>query len=275
MDAGTTDGENVEAQREPITKWDPLFTERFLGWIRPLIKGYHRAEVRGLDSFPHGGVLVVSNHSGGPIAMDSSVFATGFYEKFGYGRPVYTLSHDAFFRGPLTRFFRSIGNIPANHRNAEEALRSGGVVIVYPGGDYDAYRPTRVANTVDFAGRTGYVKAAVTAGVPIVPAVAIGGQEAQLFLSRGQWLAKAVGLDRRFRIKIMPISLGFPFGLSVMLPINIPLPTKIVMRVLEPIDIVDQFGEKPDIDAVDTHVRNKMQGALDELAGERRFPVLG
>ena len=62
-----------------ITKWDPGLTERVMGLLRPIIKGYHRAEVRGLDDFPAGGALVVGNHSGGLFAMDVPVFATGFY----------------------------------------------------------------------------------------------------------------------------------------------------------------------------------------------------
>ena len=61
--------------------------------------------------------------------------------------------------------------IRANHENADEALRSGGVVVVFPGGDYDVYRPTFSENMIDFDGRTGYVKAALNAGVPIVPTV--------------------------------------------------------------------------------------------------------
>ncbi len=55
----------------------------------------------------------------------------------------------------------------------------------------------------------------------------------------------------------------------------LPLPSKIVTRVLEPIDIAAQFGDDPDVDEVDLHVRTVMQAALDELARERRFPVLG
>ena len=54
-----------------------------------------------------------------------------------------------------------------------------------------------------------------------------------------------------------------------------PLPAKIVTRVLEPIDVAAEFGEDPDVDEVDRHVRAVMQAALDELARERRFPVLG
>ena len=90
-------------------------------------------------------------------------------------------------------FFKKIGYISANHENADDALRSGGLVVVFPGGDYDVYRPTFSENKIDFGGRTGYVKAALNAGVPIVPTVGIGGQETQIFLSRGTWLAERLG----------------------------------------------------------------------------------
>ena len=266
---------STDIEPSEITKWDPGLTERVMGLIRPLIKGYHRAEVRGLESFPPDGALVVSNHSGGIFPMDVPVFATGFYEKFGYERPVFTLSHDVIFSGPTADFFIKTGFIRANHENADEALRSGGVVVVFPGGDYDVYRPTLTENKIDFGGRVGYVKAALNAGVPIVPAVGIGGQESQLYLSRGEWLAKTLRLDKLMRSKIMPLSFGFPFGFSAVVPLNVPLPTKIVMQVLEPINIVAEFGEDPDIDEVDAHVRHVMQQALDKLAKERRLPVLG
>ena len=45
-----------------VAKWDPKLTERLMGLIRPVIKGWHRAEVRGLENFPTGGALVVANH---------------------------------------------------------------------------------------------------------------------------------------------------------------------------------------------------------------------
>jgi 1-acyl-sn-glycerol-3-phosphate acyltransferase len=264
-----------EIEPSVVTKWDPAFTERVMGMIRPVIKGWHRADVRGLDIFPPGGALVVANHSGGLFAMDVPVFATGFYEKFGYDRPVYTLSHDILFAGPTGDLLKRTGFIPASHENADEALRTGGVVVVFPGGDYDVYRPSLSANKIDFGGRTGYVRAALNAGVPIVPSVSIGGQENQLFLTRGEWLAKTLRLDKLLRAKILPISFGFPFGLSAVVPVNVPLPTKIVTQVLAPINIVAEFGEDPDVDEVDAHVRHVMQQALDVLGRERRLPVIG
>jgi 1-acyl-sn-glycerol-3-phosphate acyltransferase len=264
-----------EVALSPVEKWDPALTERFMALVRPVAKGWFRSEVRGLDSFPSGGALVVSNHSGGLIALDVPVFAIDFYDTFGYDRPVFTLSHDLLFRGPQKQLLEGTGFIRATRDNAAEALRAGGVVVVFPGGDYDAYRPTAVANTIDFNGRTGYVKTALAAGVPIVPVVSIGGQENQVYLSRGGWLARRLGLKKLIRSDILPITLGFPFGLSMLFPLNLPLPTKIVTKSLEPIDVVGQFGADADPAVVDAHVRSVMQAALDELASARRFPILG
>ena len=257
-------------------QWDRDLTEQVVGWLRPLIKIYHRAEVLGLELIPPGGALVVSNHSGGMFPMDIPAFAVSFYEKFGYERPVYTLSHNLLRSLPTDILVRT-GFIRASHGDADEALRRGGVVVVFPGGDYDACRPSLSANTIDFAGRTGYVKAALNAGVPLVPMVGIGGQQTQLFLSRGRSLAKALRLDRAVGSKQFPLSIGFPFGFSAggLVPMNLPLPSKIVHRVLPPLDIPAMFGSQPDVDDVDAHVRAVMQSGLDDLARQRRFPVIG
>jgi len=260
-----------------IAKYDPDFNNRVMDVIRPFLKVYHRTEVSGLENIPSdGGALLVSNHSGGLFPLDVPILAAHFYEKYGYDRPIYTLSHDMLMTGPTAGFFRRIGYIRANRANAAKALRSGGIVVVFPGGDYDVYRPTVWENKIDFAGRTGYIRTAIEAKVPIVPAVSIGGQETQLYLSRGTWLAEALGpIARMARAKIVPISFGFPFGFSVVLPPNLHLPAKIVTQVLEPIDIAAEFGDDPDIDEVDEHVRSVMQIALDRLGRKRRFPILG
>ena len=258
-----------------VAKWDPRTAKRLIDAVRPIGKRWFRWEVRGLERFPpSGGALVVSNHSGGSTSTDVVMFAANFYEHFGYDRPLYTVGHDGLFMGPLADPMTRAGVIRANQENAIEALTAGGVVLTFPGGVYDVYRPTLSANVIDFKGRTGYVKTAIEAGVPIVPTVSIGAQESQLFLSRGTWLAKRLGLTR-FRMDTLPISIGFPFGLSVLLPLNLPLPTKITAQVLEPVNIATQFGDDPDIDDVDAHVRSVMQRALDTLATQRRFPVLG
>lgn len=269
-------GNGVDAaQNHETAKWDPALTEQVTKVLGPAIKRYYRAEVRNIDNVPSsGGALVVSNHSGGMLTPDVLIFSPAFYNRFGYDRPVYTLAHYGLFIGPLNGWLRRLGVIEASRENAATALHSGAVVLVFPGGDYDSYRPTFSANTIDFNGRTGYARTAIEAGVPIVPTVSIGAQETQLFLTRGNWLARKLGLTKA-RMDILPISIGFPFGLSVIFPPNVPLPAKVVTEVLEPIDITAQFGADPDVDEVDAHVRAVMEAALQRLAGQRRFPILG
>jgi len=58
-----------------------------------------------------------------------------------------------------------------------------------------------------------------------------------------------------FRSNILPIAFGFPFGLSIVVPVNMPLPTKIVAQVLQPIDIAAEFGDDPGVAEIDAHVR--------------------
>jgi len=85
-----------------------------------------------------------------------------------------------------------------------------------------------------------------------------------------------LGLDRLFRLKVLPVSLALPWGLNVgdMLG-HIPLPAKITVEALPPIHLREEFGPDPDVDEVYDHVVRLMQDTLDALAAERRLPVLG
>lgn len=261
--------------RADLAQRDSAYVGRIVPVINTLMKAYFRAEVRGIERVPEGGALVVANHSGGMLAMDVPIFAGAFVEHFGPDRAFYCLAHDILFSGAAGPVMRRCGFVPASRENAAAVLDSGAVTIVFPGGDYDIARPFTKANTVDFGGRRGYVRTALEAGVPIVPSVSIGGQETELHLSRGAGLARLLRLDRTFRFPYVPVSIGFPFGLSFGFPPNLPLPTKIITQVLEPIDVVAEFGPDPDHAEVDAEVRRRMQEALDELARRRRFPVLG
>lgn len=224
----------------------------------------------------------MSNHSGGLTTPDVAVFAVDFYRHFGYRRPLYVLAHDSFFLcpgGPATQYLTRLGIVQANPHNAAAALACDAAVLVFPGGDLDVYRPSLAENVVDFGGHTGYVDAAVAVGAPVVPVVSIGGQETQLFLSRGRRLSRALGLSalerRLFRTDILPISLGLPFGLSVLIPVNMPLPSKIVVEVLDPIDVPALWRTDPDPVRIDGRVRRAMQAVLDRLARQRRWPIIG
>lgn len=264
-----------EEAQDRLTLRDGAYVARLMPFLRLAVKVWFRSEVRGIEKVPVGGALLVSNHSGGFVAMDVPVIAVAFFDHFGPDHPLYVLAHDMLFLGHGKEFFPRVGFLPATRANAQAVLQSGGTTIVFPGGDHEVFRPMTQANRIDFAGRTGYVRTALDADVPIVPIVSIGGHEAFLFLWRGELLARLLRLEKLLRTRYAPLTFGFPFGFSMGFPPNLPLPAKIRTRVLDPIDVRAEFGQDPDVAEVDRAVRARMQEALDELARSRRFPVLG
>ena len=256
---------------------DPDYIRESLPRLWLLASLYFRAEVRGLGNVPEEGpVLLVGNHSGGNLTPDTGVFTLAFSTYFGVERAFYQLAHNLVLSMPGLSFLRKYGTVAASRDNARKALQAGAAVLVYPGGDYEVHRPSWEGRRVDFGGRKGFLALALEEGVPIVPVVSIGGQETSLFLSRGERLAKLLGLDRAFRLKVLPISIGIPWGLNVgdMLG-HLPLPAKITVEALPAIDLNREFGADPDLDEVYDHLLRLMQETLDALAAERRFPVIG
>jgi 1-acyl-sn-glycerol-3-phosphate acyltransferase len=256
---------------------DPEFIRFQLPAMWLLATLYFRAEVRGLERIPEEGpVLLVGNHSGGNMTPDSMVFLLAFNAYFGVERPLYILAHSLVTSWPVVGpFLRRWGVITAGPEAARAALEDGASVLVYPGGDVETHRPWSARHEIRFDGRKGFLRLARDAGVPIVPVVADGGQETFLPLTDGRRLARALGLDRLGRLKVLPVSLALPWGLNVGdLMGHIPLPVKIRVEVLEPIDLVGRFGDGADSDEAYRHVTGRMQEALTALAAEHVAPPL-
>jgi 1-acyl-sn-glycerol-3-phosphate acyltransferase len=257
---------------------DPDYLREALPLLWLIATFYFRADVRGIGNVPADRpALLVGNHSGGNVIIDTFVFSLAFSTYFGVERPFHQLAHNLVIAWPVAGdLLRKSGTLSASHEHAREALDAGAPVLVYPGGDWETHRPSWRGNEVDFAGRKGFIRLALETGVPIVPVVSIGGQETALFLSRGARLAKTLRLDKLVRLKVLPISLATPWGLNIGdFAGHFPLPAKITIEVLPPIDLEREFGPDPDIDEIYAHVTAQMQEALDGLAAERRFPVIG
>src|SRR5919198_2597675 len=175
------------APEDPFDALDPEYIRATLPALRTLSEVYFRAEVAGMDRIPaEGPVLLVGNHSGGTMIADTFVFAQAFYDHFGPERRFYQLAHDLVFGVPGTRaLVQRYGTVPASPENMRRALRRNAALLVYPGGDHETYRPSWESGEIDFAWRMGFVELALRQEVPIVPVVAIGGQETAPFLGRG------------------------------------------------------------------------------------------
>ena len=256
---------------------DPDYIRETLPGLWLLASFYFRAEVRGLERIPaEGPVLLVGNHSGGNLTPDTIVFTLAFTTYFGVERRFFQLAHNLVLATPGLGALRRYGTVAASNDNARKALDSGAALLVYPGGDYEVHRPSSESARVDFDRRKGFLRLALDKRVPLVPVVAIGGQETALFLTRGAGLARTLRLDRLLRLKVVPISIALPWGLNIGdMAGHLPLPAKITVQVLEPIDLFKEFGEKPDLDEAYDFVLGRMQSTLDDLAAARRLPVIG
>jgi 1-acyl-sn-glycerol-3-phosphate acyltransferase len=261
----------LPASGDQLAERDPELIRRTLPALGAFWHAYFRADVRGLDRIPATGpVLLVGNHSGGTLIADTFVFATRFYEHFGADRPFHQLAHDLVLALPGLGLLRAYGTVAANHAHARRALRKGAAVLVYPGGDHETFRPSWRSEEIDFAGRRGFLRIAIEEGVPIVPVVSIGGQETALFLTRGRRAVSLLRLDRLLRLKVLPVALGPPFGVTVLdLPGRIPLPAKITVQVLDAVEPPE------DVDAAYEEITERMQHGLSALAQERTLPVVG
>jgi 1-acyl-sn-glycerol-3-phosphate acyltransferase len=252
-------------------------------WIRAVLPTlwlastvWFRAEVNGFENVPDEPVLFVGNHSGGGSTPDTFVFLLAYATYFTVeGRPLYGLAHDTITAAPgIGRLTRKLGVVSAASSLAERIFETGGSALVYPGGDVEALRPWRERNKIIFSGRQGFLRLAHKCGVKIVPLVATGGHDTLIVLNDGRRTAKLLRLDKLARVKSMPMTLSLPWGLSPLPLPHFPLPAKIRMQVLEPIDLRARFGDDPDWDRAFDYVTSVMQVGLSKLASKTVVPMV-
>jgi hypothetical protein len=88
-------------------------------------------------------------------------------------------------------------------------------------------------------------------------------------------VADALHLDRLARLKAMPVALALPWGLDVGdFAGHLPLPAKIRVEVLEPIDVRARFPGEADVEPAYEYVTLLMQEKLIQLSAESVLPPL-
>jgi 1-acyl-sn-glycerol-3-phosphate acyltransferase len=264
------DGPNQTLMRAQKPVWDAL------------CKYYFRLETSGWERLPEETSLLIGNHSGGSLTMDAWTFVFDWWRRFGTERVLHATAHDVLMAAPgLSDYFRQVGVIPASRQGVSAALSAGCDVIIWPGGDVDAMRNWRRRDEAVLGGRMGFVRAAVRSGVPIVPVASVGGHDTAFVLSEGRWIANGLdrisGLKRKLRGSRLPIVLGFPFGLTIeTIPTHLPLPAKIRTELLDPIHVdhdPERVNDRDYVTSIYREVESAIQGAMDRLAKQRRFPI--
>ncbi len=249
---------------DALDRRDPRLIARLLPVVELFNRRYLRLVVDGLEHLPSGQALFVGNHNGGISGPDLACTTATLWRALGPDAPLYALAHDFAFRQltPLGRALQKIGGIRAAPENARRVFAAGGSALVYPGGDLEAYRASRDRDRIVLGERTGFVRVAQDAGVPIVPIVAHGAHRSAWILDDGRAIAKAIGLHGWGRLERFPIALALPWGIGLgpWLP-YLPLPFRVRLRVLPPI----AAPRDADPAQLREQVRAAMQNALDDL----------
>lgn len=194
----------------------------FLRALRPLVRLLFRPTLRGWEHLPADRpALVVANHSGSGVA-DVLCLADLALERD--PRPRLTgMAHPLAFWVPVVRWFlRHVGAVPSSYEHAGRALRDGVSVLVFPGGDHEAFRPVWQAARVDFNGRRGFLRLARGAGVTIVPLGIWGTHFTQPSLWRSGLLPWVGVLPRALGVKRLPVTLPWLAGLAAIFTLARP-----------------------------------------------------
>jgi 1-acyl-sn-glycerol-3-phosphate acyltransferase len=261
--------------RLPFDRRDPAFIRAQQSRLAWFFERYHRLHVEGLARVPTGRALVVGNHNGGIMSPDMFGLMVAWWRERGADDAAYGLMHDMPFRIPLLGdAMARFGAVPAHPGHAHALLSRDAKVLVYPGGDLDAFRPYSKRHEIVFGERRGFVRVALRARAPIVPVVSVGAHEANYVVTDGRGIAKALGL-KRLRMEVMPISIGLPWGIWLGTHFYLPIPVDIRIRVLDPIAWPELSPEAADDDAIVRRCRDEvvdhMQQALTAMSREGGF----
>lgn len=208
-----------------------LFDPSFVRKISPffgLLEKYFRYEVRGLEKVPKKRALIVMNH--GIIPFHGFLFAKQLIDR----RKIYPrgLGAEFLFRIPgLREFFLKGGAVNASPKNAERLLRENQILMIAPGGIYEALIAKQGLRRIPWERRKGFVELAVKTMTPIVPTYCRGINS--VYYNSYLLLKPRIKLLEKTRF-----SLPFFFGLGFF-----PLPRKLVHLVGRPIPITKKRGE--------------------------------
>jgi 1-acyl-sn-glycerol-3-phosphate acyltransferase len=262
----------LDAQDEPTMQRQKFF------W-NALVDYWFRMEMDGWENVPEPPALLVGIHSGAPFVWDAWTVGVQWWRRFGESRPLHGTAHDALMAIPLIgQYFRAMGVLPAAPDAIATALAEGRDVALWPGGEVDSLRPWTERDRANLAGRTGFIKMAIRAGVPIVPIATVGGADAMPVLIRGDRLSRALRLDRLLRLKVFPLAISLPWGIAPAALPQFPLPAKIRTRLMPPVELDHDPERADDNDYVERkyrEVEERIQSGMDALARKRALPLFG
>jgi 1-acyl-sn-glycerol-3-phosphate acyltransferase len=195
---------------EHQTYWFDAKLVRFIFLTLTFWEKYFRYEVIGMDNIPKkGGVLLAMNH--GFFFIDLPLLSKRIVRDS--GRRIHTVAEHVLWKIPgLRELMLNLGVVDGTPKNALKILKNGHAMIVCPGGAKEAMRSSLKKYELMWDDHYGFIKVAIASGVPIVPCVSVGIDDAYVMLIDGY---------HRWKKSFIPLPIFFGVG---------PLPFPIKLR---------------------------------------------
>lgn len=253
---------------------DPAYIRSWLPAAELVARLYFRVRCSGVEQVPADDpIIFVGNHSGGLSTPDTAMAVHAYWSHWGPERPTYALVDPGIFHMPkMAKHIARVGGLAAVPRMAQEVLRAGASLLIYPGAGDEAYRPHYERHLVKLGARSAYVRLAMRYKAPIVPVVCHGGHDTLIVLDDGTERARALGLDK-VGVERLPLTYSWPYGLALGSLYGLPFPARMDITFGEAIRF-DGFGaadarDPRVIEWCHRHVERRMQAMLDALVAAR------
>lgn len=159
----------TDAERRGLAWWVAVLS------CKPFLIVLRRPDWRGVSGIPRsGGAVLAANHVShiDPLLVAELVLASGRVPRF--------LAKDSLFHGPIVgRWFRAAGHVKvdraagrAGYDDAVNAARCGQLLLVYPEGSI-----SKREDGMPMTMKSGAVRIALEASVPLLPVAQWGAQE--------------------------------------------------------------------------------------------------
>lgn len=233
-------------------------------WLSALPIRYFRATLEGHErllatraptpssspaSPTSGGALLVGNHA--LFGLDAFVLASLLIRET--GRIPRFLGERNLFRVPgLATCLDALGAIAGEPDTATELLRAGELVVVYPGGIDDSFKPSSERYELKWGKRAGFARIAMRAKVPILPVGGLGIDDMYTVVGRERWLGRTLLGSPRYDL---PIAFG-AYGTLV------PRRHSQVFELLAPVETHGDPDDPNDVERVRREVHDALARAL-------------
>ena len=193
---------------------------RLLRFTAAVHRWWFRVTCHDIVRLPRGPFLLVANHGSHVLSWDGAMIVTSCLLEGDPPRLVHGMAEHRLMSLPfLGGVARRIGATDGRREPCLEILRAGGVVLTFPEGTAALRRPFRDRYRLSRLGH-GFMRVAMTAGIPIVPVAVIGAEEEAPLIAQAGWLA------RLLRTPVAPLSPTLALPLPVKYRIHFGLPMR-------------------------------------------------